>query len=279
MIQIENVDFAYKRKVPVFEGLSLELKNGNIYGLLGRNGVGKTTFLKIIGGLLFPISGTCAVNGYNSALRIPEALEDIFFLPEEFVLPPIKINRYIHLNAPFYSRFDHTMFQGLVREFELDLNKKISQFSYGQKKKFLIAFGLSTKARILLMDEPTNGLDISSKSQFRKVMASSMQDEQVIVISTHQVRDLQSLIDPIIIMDQGKIIFNQSTESITSNLVFETLHQRPDASELIYSEEVIGGLSTILRNTSGKQTKIDVELLFNAVVTNRQAFNEIFNSR
>jgi len=276
MTQLENIYFAYKRKVPVFEGLSLELESGNIYGLLGRNGVGKTTLLKIIAGLVFARSGASTVNGHNSALRIPEALENIFFLPEEFELPPVKIKRYIYLNAPFYSRFDHSMFEGLVKEFELDLNKKISQFSYGQKKKFLIAFGLSTKAKIMLMDEPTNGLDIPSKSQFRKVIASTMQDDQVIVISTHQVRDLQSLIDPIIIMENGKIIFNQSTESITSNLVFETLPQRPDASVLVYSEDVMGGFATISRNTSAKETRIDIELLFNAVVSNQQAFNQIF---
>jgi len=278
MTQIENINFAYKRKVPVFDGLSLSLEPGNIYGLLGRNGVGKTTLLKIIAGLVFPKKGECKVNGHEAALRIPEALEDIFFLPEEFELPPVKIERYVYLNAPFYSRFDYGMFEGLVKEFELDKGKKISQFSYGQKKKFLIAFGLATKARMLLMDEPTNGLDIPSKSQFRKVIASSMQDDQIIVISTHQVRDLQSLIDPIIIMESGRIIFNQTIYDINSSLVFETLPQRPDESVLVYSEDVMGGFATISRNIIGKETRIDIELLFNAVVSNHKAFNEIFKS-
>jgi ABC-2 type transport system ATP-binding protein len=234
--------------------------------------------LKIIAGLVFPKSGECRVNGHDAALRIPEALEDIFFLPEEFELPPVKIERYVYLNAPFYSRFDYGMFEGLVKEFELDKGKKISQFSYGQKKKFLIAFGLATKARMLLMDEPTNGLDIPSKSQFRKVIASSMQDDQIIVISTHQVRDLQSLIDPIIIMESGRIIFNQTIYDINSSLVFENLPQRPDESVLVYSEDVMGGFATISRNIIGKETRIDIELLFNAVVSNHKAFNEIFKS-
>ncbi len=278
MTQLENINFAYKRRVPVFEGLTLNLESGNIYGLLGRNGVGKTTLLKIIAGLVFPKKGVCRVNGHDATLRIPEALEDIFFLPEEFELPPIKIKRYIYLNAPFYSCFDHAMFKNLVEEFELDTNKKLGQFSYGQKKKFLIAFGLSTRARLMLMDEPTNGLDIPSKSQFRKIIASSMQDDQIIIISTHQVRDLQSLIDPIIIMDNGKIIFNQTTESITSGLVFEILSKIPDEPKLVYSEDVIGGFATISPNTSGRETRIDIELLFNAVVSNPQAFSEIFNS-
>lgn len=277
MITIENIVFAYNRKKPLFSGLNLKLEQGNIYGLLGRNGAGKTTLLKLISGLVFPQSGKCMLNGFASQDRIPESLEDIYLLPEEFDLPSVRIFRYIELNAPFYTKFDLKKFGRLIEEFQLDPQKKLNQLSYGQKKKFLLAFGLSTNARLMLMDEPTNGLDIPSKSQFRKVIAASMEADQIIIISTHQVRDLQSLIDPVIIMDDGKIIFNQDIETISKNLLFEPLHKKTEGEKILYAEEVIGGMAAVMANTTGgRETRIDLEMLFNAVVNKPEAINEVF---
>ena len=278
MITIENIVFAYNRKKPLFNGLSIRLEQGNIYGLLGKNGAGKTTLLKIIAGLVFPQSGKCKLNGFESRDRVPEALEDIYILPEEFELPSIKILQYVSLNAPFYSRFDHEKFNNLIGEFQLDPEKKLSQLSYGQKKKFLLAFGLSTNARLMLMDEPTNGLDIPSKSQFRKVIAASMEADQIIIISTHQVRDLQSLIDPVIIMEEGKIIFNRGLEDISHHLLFEPQHKKEEGEKILYAEEVFGGQSAVLQNTSKRETRVDLELLFNAVINQTQAINDVFEN-
>lgn len=278
MINIENVVFGYNRKKPLFNGLSLQLEQGNIYGLLGRNGAGKTTLLKLIAGLVFPQSGKCMLNGYAAHNRIPDALEDIYILPEEFELQGIAISSYVELNAPFYSKFDREKFGRLIEEFQLEPQKKLNQLSYGQKKKFLLAFGLSTNARLLLMDEPTNGLDIPSKSQFRKVIAAAMEADQIIVISTHQVRDLQSLIDPVIIMDQGKIIFNQTIEAISAKLQFEPLHTTAEGEKIIYSEEVFGGISAVLANSGGRETRVDLEMLFNAAVNQPHAINQVFEN-
>lgn len=276
MITIENIVFAYNRKKPLFTDLSIKLEQGSIYGLLGKNGAGKTTLLKIIAGLVFPQSGKCSLNGFESKDRIPQALEDIYILPEEFELPSIKILQYISLNAPFYTRFDYEKFRNLLEEFQLDPNKKLNQLSYGQKKKFLLAFGLSTNARLMLMDEPTNGLDIPSKSQFRRVIAASMEADQIIIISTHQVRDLQSLIDPVIIMDDGKIIFNRGIEAISQRLLFEPQHKKEEGDQILYAEEVFGGMSAVLKNTSKRETRVDLELLFNAVINQTQAINDVF---
>lgn len=279
MITIENVVFAYNRKKPLFNGLSLRLEQGNIYGLLGKNGAGKTTLLKIIAGLVFPQSGKCRLNGFESKDRIPQALEDIYILPEEFELPSIKLLQYVSLNAPFYTRFDHEKFRTLIEEFQLDPDKKLNQLSYGQKKKFLLAFGLSTNARLMLMDEPTNGLDIPSKSQFRKVIAASMEADQIIIISTHQVRDLQSLIDPVIIMEEGQIIFNRGIEDISHNLLFEPQHKKEEGEKILYAEDVFGGQAAVLQNTSKRETRVDLELLFNAVINQTQAINDVFENR
>ncbi len=276
MVSIEQLSFGYTRKQSLFNQLALELQPGHIYGLLGRNGAGKTTLLKIIAGLVFPREGRSVVSGFDSRHRTPECLEDICFIPEEYHLPAVRISRYVSLNAPFYKKFDHEKLDWLLREFQLKKDQKLHQLSFGQKKKFLLAFGLSTSSRLLLMDEPTNGLDIPSKSQFRRVIAASLTAEQSVVISTHQVRDLETLIDPVIIIDEGRIIFEKSLAEISSALSFETLSEIRENFQPIYYEEGLGGYAAIMPNMKNKDTRIDMELLFNGVVANTKGINQAF---
>ncbi len=275
MVSIQNLSFGYNKKQRLFDQLDLELVPGNIYGLLGKNGAGKTTLLRIISGLVFPRSGACHVMGHPASDRLPSVLRDIYLLPEEYSLPALKIENYVSINAPFYPRFDHDKFKWLMGEFQLQPKNKLNQLSYGQKKKFLLAFGLSVNAGLMLMDEPTNGLDIPSKSQFRRVIAASVAEEQVLVISTHQVRDLESLIDPVIVIDGGKIIFNQSVERISRQLVFEPVKE---GARALYAEETFGGYAGILPNTSGKETRMDLELLFNGITSNAKEINQVFEN-
>ncbi len=276
MVHIEKLKFGYTKKQALFRDLDLELQPGNIYGLLGKNGAGKTPLLKIIAGLVFPQSGNCRVNGMETRDRKPEVLQDIYIIPEEYYLPPVKIANFISINATFYYRFDHEKMDWLLKEFQLDKNSKLNQLSFGQKKKFLLAFGLATSSRLLLMDEPTNGLDIPSKSQFRRVIAASLNEDQCLIISTHQVRDLESLIDPVIIIDNGQIIFNQSVESISTHLLFETRKELKENEQPLYAEETFGGHTGIFPNPGNRETKIDLELLFNGVVSNETRINNIF---
>jgi ABC-2 type transport system ATP-binding protein len=275
MVTIQNLTFGYNRKQRLFDQLDLELVPGNIYGLLGRNGAGKTTLLRIISGLVFPRKGHCRVMGHTASSRLPGMLQDIYFLPEEYHLPALTIEHFVGLNAPFYNRFDREKFKWLLNEFQLLPANKLTQLSYGQKKKFLLAFGLSTNARLMLMDEPTNGLDIPSKSQFRRVIAASVAEEQILLISTHQVRDLESLIDPVIIIEGGRIIFNQSVESINRHLSFEPLKE---GARSLYAEETFTGHAGILPNTSGKETRLDLELLFNGVIASTKEINQVFEN-
>ncbi len=265
MIEIKNLTFSYQRKNILFDHLSIDIPMGNIYGLLGKNGAGKTTLLKQITGLLNPTLGECLLFGIPSRHRLPSVLENLYLIPEEFELPAIKVNEFVSIHAPFYPKFDNDLLQKYLTEFQVSGNPKLTTLSYGQKKKFLIAFGLATCTQILLLDEPTNGLDIPSKSQFRKIIASSMNEERIIIISTHQVRDLASLIDFIIILDNGKVIFNRSIEDIASKVAFT---QSKDISNLdvIYSEDILGGKAVIYRKKS-EETEVDIELLFNGVVS------------
>ncbi len=276
MVDIQELCFGYSKIKTLFNHLDLDLKPGNVYGLLGKNGAGKTTLLKVISGLVFSDKGRCLVHGHQSKDRVPECLEDICFIPEEYHLPSIRIDRFVMLHAPFYKRFDHSKLAWLLKEFQLEPHNRLHQLSFGQRKKFLLAFGLATSARLLLMDEPTNGLDIPSKSQFRKVIAASVNEDQCVVISTHQVRDLQNLIDPIIIIDEGKIIFNQNIERIASVLHFDTLMDIKENMQPLYQEEGIGGYAVITPNLEEKDSRIDIELLFNGVVANVNGFNNEF---
>ena len=277
MVNIQDLGFAYKNRKNLFSGLKLKLSPGNIYGLLGKNGVGKTTLLKIISGLLFSQTGLCTVMGKNSRDRATSFLQEIYFIPEEFYTPQITIKQYEALYSPFYPRFDKNMFHSYNDEFKLSGSDLLSAFSYGQKKKFLLSFGLATLSKVFIMDEPTNGLDIPSKSQFRKLIASSITEDRIFIISTHQVRDMENLIDPIIILEDGKIIFHQNMEEISGKLLVALQQQEPAAGEVLYYDRVPGGFSVIKENKTGEDSKIDLEILFNAVITNRINFNTMFN--
>jgi ABC-2 type transport system ATP-binding protein len=264
MVTINDLKFSYSRKqAPIFQDLNCELSSGSIVGLLGKNGAGKTSLLKLMIGLLQPTEGSVRILGHEPAEREPSLLQDIYFLPEEFHHPGISIRNYVKANAGFYPRFDHQLLSGLITDFELPENKRLNHLSYGQKKKFLISFALSTKCRLLVLDEPTNGLDIPSKAIFRRVMAGSLDDDQLVIISTHQVRDVENLIDRILMLEKGKFIMQKDLYDISSKLHFATTSS-PNGENVLYHEMVPGGYKVITPQQGG-ESSVDIELLFNAI--------------
>ncbi|WP_029904293.1 ATP-binding cassette domain-containing protein [Prevotella sp. 10(H)] len=275
MIKINDLSFYYNKKRPVFEHVSFEMKGG-IYGLLGENGVGKTTLLHLIGGLCFPKNGSCKIFDYESAYRNPEMLKQYFFLPEEFNAPAILIGDFIKYNSGFYPNFSETQFDVYLNDFQVEKDRKMSELSFGQKKKVMIAYALALNTPITLLDEPTNGLDIPSKSQFRKIMASAYDESRCILISTHQVRDLESLIDPIIILDRNQVLLNNSVEEITKKLMFSFTAYKPE--DALYCEQTMQGYSSVQVNEYGEESILNIEALFNAVVNNKAKIKELFNS-
>lgn len=278
MINIQNLSFAYRKK-PVFNGLNLEFGAGHVYGLLGKNGTGKSSLLRNIAGLLQPQKGSISVNGHTPFQRLPVFLEDIFMVPEEFYLPDIPVADFIRRYTPFYPRFSKDRFNNYISVFEIPADSTLQNMSYGQKKKVLISFALATNARVLLMDEPTNGLDIMSKSQFRKILAEALDEERCIVISTHQVKDLENLIDRITIIDDGKILFDESIEDITRKLSFRFSYDREDAADAFYSESSLAGTVIVAPNESGDEGKMDLELLYKAIVTNGDKITQLFQAK
>lgn len=265
MIESKNLMFYYRRQKPLFRELSLEMAPGRIVGLLGKNGAGKTTLLQLIAGLLKPKAGELTIDGYIPHDRQPGFLADVYMVPEEFSFPHSSIAEYVKAFSPFYPSFDQAKLRDILDEFQLSGDMSLNKISHGQRKKFLIAFALASNCKLLILDEPTNGLDIPSKSQFRKILVSSVTDEQLVVISTHQVKDVDTLIDTVMVIDEGKMIFNKTTEEIARAYYF-ALVDTLDAGKALYHEAGIGGYRVISKADGLNESHIDLELLFNAVI-------------
>ena len=264
MVRIRNLHFGYSKKRPLFQNLDLTLERGHIYGLLGKNGAGKSTLLKNIVGLAFPDAGTCQVLGQPAARRLPAVLANLFFLPEEIYVPAVTAAKFVEQTAGFYPKFDHEALARYLSEFEVPAQAVLTALSFGQQKKFMIAFALAANTSLLVMDEPTNGLDIPSKAQFRKIIATALTEERCFIISTHQVRDLESLIDTVVVLHGQRIVLNADLGELAERLTFATVPEAGLAD--LYAEESVRGAQVIRPNRSGVPGRVDLELLFNALV-------------
>ncbi|MCM1449526.1 MAG: ATP-binding cassette domain-containing protein [Clostridiales bacterium] len=263
MVNIQNLTFSYRKgDTPVLDDITLELKEGYVYGLLGPNGAGKSTLLYQIAGLLSPAHGTVAVDGVESRLRLPGTMSEIFIVPEEFDLPSIKLSSYVKLNAKYYPRFSADDMNRHLRMFDMDIDPNLGQLSMGQKKKVFMAFALACNTKVLLMDEPTNGLDIPGKSVFRRFIASNMSDERMVIISTHQVLDVNNLLDHIIIVNQHKLVCEASITSYARNLKFISTLDKNVIEKALYAQPGLSGTNVVLANDGDEDTRVDLEILF-----------------
>ena len=271
MIQVENLSFNYVgTKREVFSDFSLQLTDNKIYGLLGKNGTGKSTLLYLLCGLLRPKKGGVFIDGVLTSDRRSAMLEDIFMVPEEFTLPQVTLDTYVKMNKGFYPHFSEEVLERCLADFELSRQTKLHQLSMGQKKKAFMSFALATGTRLLLMDEPTNGLDIPSKSQFRKVIANNMTDDRIMIISTHQVHDIESLLDHVLILSQSNLLLNASVSDISDDYKFEYRTPAEMDDSVLYAEPSLQGNAVIVRRQpSDHETPMNLELLFNAVITGK----------
>lgn len=276
MIEIKDLAFSYG-KTPILKSITTTLEEGRIYGLLGENGVGKTTLLTLLCGLKKVCSGSITTDGENPFDRTPTLLQNQFYLPDEVLPIAMKAECFAKERGAFWPDYDHAKFLEIMKEFENDPAKKMNQMSAGQLKKTYISLALACGCKYIFMDEPTNGLDIPSKTQFRSAIMKYTSDDSTIVISTHQVRDLENIIDPIIILDRQDVLLNASVEEITSKLYFDygtQLHP-----ESLYSEQLPGGFIQVRPNTTGEDSKINVEALFNAVHKNKELIKGMFSNK
>lgn len=276
MINLKNLHFSYSKKKELFTDLNLELKPGKVYGLLGKNGTGKSSLLKVMMGAVFAKKGVSTIDGVDCKLRDPDILGNLFFLSENYETPPLSIKNFLAANAPLYPKFSESKFDELLSNFEVEKSANLEKLSYGQRKKALISFAVATNAKYILLDEPTNGLDIPSKSQFRKALLSGFQEDQIVVISTHQVRDLNQLIESIIVIEDGAIIFHKDVYDLEEKLLFTKSLSEQEEGDVIYSEMVPGGYIHILPNPDNTPSEVELEVLFNAIVQNKTSFSQYF---
>ena len=278
MIDVNNVSFSYgRKKSKVLDGFSMQLEKGAVYGLLGKNGTGKSTLLYLMAGLLRPQTGKVLYKGAEVTKRYPNILQDMFLVPEEFALPSVSLKQYVKLNAPFYPNFSDELLRNCLRDFDMNEDIHLGELSMGQKKKVFMCFALATNTSLLMMDEPSNGLDIPSKNQFRKVIASGMSDDKAVIISTHQVRDIDSLLDHVLIMDGSELLLNESVANICEKLYFAEQGMNEPSDDALYVQPSVQGNSVILPNTYGEESKMNLEVLFNAMLAERVKMQAMFN--
>jgi ABC-2 type transport system ATP-binding protein len=279
MIEIKDLSFRYGRtKAKVFDNFSLSMKQGAVYGLLGKNGTGKSTLLYLITGLLRPMNGAIFYKGVDTSLRYPVVLQDMYLVPEEFTLPAVTMKQYVKANAPFYPRFSEGMLRDCLAEFDLPADVHLGELSMGQKKKAFMSFALATNTSLVLMDEPSNGLDIPSKSQFRKVIAKGMTDNKTVIISTHQVRDIDSLLDHVVMIDGSEVLLNASVNTICDKLNFVEQGMNEPTDGALYVQPSVQGNSVIYPNTEHEETNLNLEALFNAALAERQKIQSMFHN-
>lgn len=279
--RLEAVQFAYPRKAPLFTDLNYRIRRGGVVGLLGKNGAGKTTMLKLICGVLFARGGSVSLFGDPAERRRAATLARISYIPEQFEVPAIRLREYMMVHAGYFPRFDGTMMDRFLQRFEVAGNPGMRELSFGQQKKVLIALALSTGAELVVLDEPTNGLDIPSKQVFRRMVAEAAGDDRTVIISTHQVKDVENLIDPIVVLDNGRIVFDATMEQITGNVAMQRFPSEVDAEragafamESYLGSTValvpLGGTGMDNRSTvAGEEVpgSLDLELLFHAAVS------------
>lgn len=273
MITIENTSYGYKSNPFIFNNISLKIGNG-IYGLLGENGAGKTTLMHLICGLLFPKNGKCSIDGRNTAKRQSGALNRYFFLPEEMQMPTESIVSFAARHSVFYPHFNQEEFELNLEELKIDRKQKLSSISYGQQKKAMLAYAFALHTPYTLLDEPTNGLDITSRQALKRIISRSMDDESTLLISTHQAHDFENLLDHLIILGKGEILLNRSLDEISNRLLFARTDILPE--ERIYSEENLSGYFSIIPNEDGEENTPDIELLYKAVLQQPEKIKSMF---
>ena len=274
MIKVNNLSFSYGQ-TPCLENISLSLEEGKIYGLLGENGVGKTTLLTLLSGLKKPLKGTIEVDGHLPFDRHPSLLQNLYYLPDEVSAVNEKAFRWAASSGQFWPNYSQDRFNEAMDIFETNPDMKMNHMSAGQLKKTYISFALACGVKYLFLDEPTNGLDIPSKAQFRKVIMSLTPEDGTIVISTHQVKDLENIIDPIVILDKCDVLLNASVAEITDKLYFDYGTTFNAAS--LYSEQLPGGFIQVYPNTEAQESKVNVEALFNTVHKHKDLIKGMFS--
>lgn len=276
MISFNQLGFRYRLGSQVFRDFSMTLSPGHVYGVLGENGVGKSTLMKLASGVLIPTAGSVTIDGREASLREEATMAKIIYLPEEFSLPALTLDEFRKVTTPFYPSFSDESFEECCRVLDVVRDRRLDKLSMGQRKRAYLAFAFACRAEWLLLDEPTNGLDVAAKEAFRRLVARYVDEGQSIIISTHSVREIDSLIDHLIILDRKGIVLDASIGEIGSRLRFGRCSAE---EEPLYSESTLAGTSGVVVNTTDEESPVDIEMLFMASLRSTERLRRLFNTK
>ena len=276
MISFNQLGFRYRLGSQVFRDFSMTLSPGHVYGVLGENGVGKSTLMKLASGVLIPTAGSVTIDGREASLREEATMAKIIYLPEEFSLPALTLDEFRKVTTPFYPSFSDESFEECCRVLDVMRDRRLDKLSMGQRKRAYLAFAFACRAEWLLLDEPTNGLDVAAKEAFRRLVARYVDEGQSIIISTHSVREIDSLIDHLIILDRKGIVLDASIGEIGSRLRFGRCSAE---EEPLYSESTLAGTSGVVVNTTDEESPVDIEMLFMASLRSTERLRRLFNTK
>jgi len=221
-IQQLNKNFPGKK---VLNNINLDIKKGRIYGLLGPNDSGKTTLLRIISGLIKPSQGLLTIDSFEPSKVTKEFVS---YMPTENFFPSwMKVKDSINFYEDFYPDFDLEKCSYLLKEESINSDEKINILSTGMKEKLKVILTLSREASLFLLDEPFNGIDTMSKDSIKKIIKRISNKENTIIITSHLIDELETLLDDVIILNHGKIVLDSSVESLKKegNISIKEIYQ------------------------------------------------------
>lgn len=277
MVLIEELVFGYGGRM-LYDGMSMAFADGAVYGLLGRNGAGKTTLMKLVAGLLKCCGGRIEVDGRIPYRRSPEFLDRICFVQESACVPDMRVLEYASSVGSFYSGYDREAFLRFVNELEVDPHARLGRLSFGQKKKAVLSLALSLNTSLLLLDEPGNGLDITSKQCFRRLLSDWASEGRTVVLSTHNVRDVADMVTHVAVIDRGNLLVNMSVAGIWEKVA--SVRSSSFIRDALFSEKVPGGYVNIVRRDHEDavgQGGVDIEAFFDACVIGGKYFTGFIN--
>ncbi len=263
MIELKNVTFTYRgAKRPAVADLSAKVGSG-LYLLAGENGAGKTTLLHIIAGLDRPQTGSCKIDSYLSSSNNPAEMGNVFILEDFMKFPGKTIREFKKLHSRFYPNFSEDIFNENLKAFGQTGNEPMDSHSLGNLKKAQLSYVIALGVKVLLLDEPTNALDIEGRETLRKLIATNINHDQTIIVSTHSVADLDKLFDGALIMQQSRLLFAGTEEDVAEKLAFE--YSKDPDPDALYSENAAGRYVNIFPADGHDETRVDWKTLYLAL--------------
>ena len=211
LLECKNLCKSYDEK-QVLKDVNLKIPKGKIIGLLGKNGTGKTTLIKLINDLLTPTSGEILINGKKPGV---ESKKIISYLPEKtYIDREMKVKDAIKYFEEFYDNFDSEKAKKLLKDLDLDVNSKISKMSKGMQEKLQLILVMSRNAELYILDEPLGGVDPATRDYILDTILSNFSEGASVIISTHLISDVERILDEVIFVDQGKIVLTSSADEL-----------------------------------------------------------------